>query len=65
MGPFPKVFQLLSSGYVPDIFSFTLGRPALQPARLLIGLAVTAAIIYFILRERRNQQEHGWRKSRT
>lgn len=59
VGPFPKVFQLLSSGYVPDIFSFTLGGQPFNLLALLIGLAVTAAIIYFNLRERRNQQEHG------
>ena len=29
VGPFPKVFQLLSSGFVPDIFNGTLiGSPS-------------------------------------
>ena len=59
VGPFPKVFQLLSSGYVPDIFNFTIGGQPFNLLALLIGLAVTAVIIYFNLRERRNQQEHG------
>ena len=30
VGPFPRAFQLLSSGYVPDIFQFTLGEQPLM-----------------------------------
>ena len=59
VGPFPKVFQLLSSGYVPDPFNFTLGGAPFNLLALLIGIAVTAIIAYFNFRERRNQQEHG------
>jgi putative multiple sugar transport system permease protein len=59
VGPFPKAFQLLSSGYVPDPFNFTLGGAPFNLLALLIGAAVTAAIIYFNFRERRNQQQHG------
>ena len=54
VGPFPKEFQLLSSGYVPDIFGGSLNILA-----LLIGVLVTAVIIYFNYRERLNQQAHG------
>ncbi|MBK1868658.1 multiple monosaccharide ABC transporter permease [Aestuariivirga sp. YIM B02566] len=54
VGPFPKEFQLLSSGYVPDIFGGSINILA-----LLIGALVTAIIIYFNYRERLNQQEHG------
>ncbi|WP_421692673.1 multiple monosaccharide ABC transporter permease [Aestuariivirga sp.] len=59
VGPFPKVFQLLSSGYVPDPFNFTLGGTPFNLLALLTGIAVTAAIVYFNIRTRRNQQEHG------
>ncbi len=54
VGPFPKEFQLLSSGFVPD---FTSGK--FNWLAIVIGSAVTAAIIYFNARERREQQEHG------
>ena len=59
VGPFPKAFQLLSSGYVPDIFNFTLGGAPFNLLALLIGIVVTGLIIYFNVRARRNQQKHG------
>ncbi len=54
VGPFPREFQLLSSGFVPDFTSSTFNWLA-----IVIGGAVTAAIIFFNFKERRNQQEHG------
>ncbi len=59
VGPFPKSFQLLSSGYVPDIFSMTLFGGPFNLLAMLIGAGVTALIIYFNIQERRNQQVHG------
>jgi putative multiple sugar transport system permease protein len=59
VGPFPKVFQLLSSGYVPDIFNFTLGGAPFNLLALIIGIVVTGLIIYFNVRARQNQQRHG------
>jgi putative multiple sugar transport system permease protein len=59
VGPFPKEFQLLSSGYVPDIFSFSYDGKAFNLLALIIGIAVTAVVIWRNFTERRNQQEHG------
>jgi len=59
VGPFPKEFQLLSSGFVPDIFGGTLFGQPFNVLAMLIGVLVTGLIIYFNLRERRSQQEHG------
>ena len=59
VGPFPKVFQLLSSGYVPDIFNFTLNGAPFNLLALIIGIVVTGLIIYFNYRTRLNQQKHG------
>jgi putative multiple sugar transport system permease protein len=59
VGPFPKTFQLLSSGYVPDIFNVTAFGGPFNLLAMLIGIVVTALIIYFNLKERRNQQAHG------
>jgi putative multiple sugar transport system permease protein len=59
VGPFPKSFQLLSSGFVPDIFGITLFGGPFNLLALLIGGIVTALIIYFNLKERREQQAHG------
>src|SRR5437773_220226 len=54
VGPFPREFQLLSSGYIPDPLGGSFNIVA-----MLIGAIVTAVIIYFNYRERLNQQEHG------
>ncbi len=54
VGPFPKEFQLLSSGFVPDFTSSAFNWLA-----IVVGSAVTVAIIFFNFKERRNQLEHG------
>lgn len=54
VGPFPKEFQLLSSGFVPDFTSSTFNWLA-----IVVGSAVTVAIIFFNFKERSNQLEHG------
>jgi putative multiple sugar transport system permease protein len=59
VGPFPREFQLLSSGYVPDIFNVTLLGGPFNVLAVLLGGAVTALIIYFNIKERRDQQAHG------
>jgi putative multiple sugar transport system permease protein len=59
VGPFPRQFQLLSSGYVPDIFGIPMFGSPFNLLALLIGAAVTALIIYFNFKERREQQAHG------
>jgi putative multiple sugar transport system permease protein len=59
VGPFPKSFQLLSSGFVPDIFSIEMFGGPFNMLAMLIGIAVTGLIIYFNLKERRNEQAHG------
>ena len=59
VGPFPKSFQLLSSGFVPDIFDITLFGGPFNMLAMLIGIIVTALLIYFNLKERRNEQAHG------
>ena len=59
VGPFPKNFQLLSSGYVPDIFNIPMFGSPFNLLALVIGALVTALIIYFNFKERRDQQAHG------
>ncbi len=69
VGPFPKEFQLLSSGFLPNPFPIitlveadpTTNTPAvaLQTLSLLVGIVVTALVIYFNFRDRQNQSKHG------
>jgi putative multiple sugar transport system permease protein len=59
VGPFPKDFQLLSSGYVPDFMAFDLFGKPFNLLAMLIGLVVTGLVLWSNLRERRNQIAHG------
>jgi putative multiple sugar transport system permease protein len=59
VGPFPKNFQLLASGFVPDIFTVQMFGGPFNLLALMIGAIVTALIIYFNLKERQDQQAHG------
>jgi putative multiple sugar transport system permease protein len=55
VGPFPATFQKLSSGFIPDVF----GGETFNYTSLFLGVATAAAIVYFSLRGRANQQLHG------
>ncbi|GAB2175065.1 multiple monosaccharide ABC transporter permease [Dongia sp. agr-C8] len=65
-GPFPTGFQLLANGFIPSYtddaikaFSVSLGLPAtFSWFSMIVGVLVTAALIYFKIRERVNQQKH-------
>ncbi|HET9206285.1 MAG TPA: multiple monosaccharide ABC transporter permease [Burkholderiaceae bacterium] len=55
VGPFPPGFQLLSSGFIPDIFN----GETLRITSLVIGVAVAAAMVVAELRQRARQLAHG------
>ena len=55
IGPFPKEFQLLSSGFIPD----PLGGESLRVLSLLIGCVVAFLIFYMNWRERANHIKYG------
>jgi putative multiple sugar transport system permease protein len=57
VGPFPVPFQRMSSGFLPDLVSGPFG--AFNLTSFVIGVAVTALVIYFNVKERRGQQAHG------
>lgn len=55
VGPFPREFQLLSSGFIPDPF----GGEGLRITSLLLGGIVAVAFFYMNLRERANKLQYG------
>ena len=59
VGPFPKEFQLLSSGYVPDFMDFQLGGQPFNLLAMIIGLVVTLLIVRSNFKERSAQMQHG------
>jgi putative multiple sugar transport system permease protein len=62
VGPFPKEFQLLSSGFIPDIFGGLPnpagGRP-LNAVAILLGLATAGILIWLGYRARQHQHRNG------
>lgn len=55
VGPFPAAFQLLSSGFVPDV----LEGESMRTTSLLAGIVVAATLVAAKLRERSNQTRHA------
>ncbi|KAA9010612.1 multiple monosaccharide ABC transporter permease [Histidinibacterium aquaticum] len=55
VGPFAREFQLLSTGFVPDIFG--IGRP--NGTALAVGVIAVILIFYFGLRTRAQNRKYG------
>lgn len=55
VGPFPPTFQLIASGFVPDIFN----GEALNVFSLVAGVAVAGLLFYLAVRARRQEQKRG------
>lgn len=61
LGPFPTEFQLLSAGFIPDIFGpISPGGQALHTTTLVIGVLLVAAMLYVNLRTRASREKHGY-----
>jgi putative multiple sugar transport system permease protein len=75
VGPFPTEFQLLSAGFIPDIFGpITLVAPMLNASgnpmpntgvvlhttTMVIAVLIVAAMLYFALKSRRARESHGY-----
>jgi putative multiple sugar transport system permease protein len=55
VGPFPRTFQLLSTGFIPDIFS--TGKYNLTA--ILLGASAVATLLFFAMRSRRKSVKFG------
>ena len=55
VGPFPPEFQLLSTGFIPDVFS----GETLRVTSLIAGLAMAAVLLVAKVRGRANRVKHG------
>ena len=55
VGPFPRQFQLISSGFIPDIF----GAEGLNLFSLLIGVVVALGLLAMAVRTRHHQHKAG------
>jgi len=55
VGPFPRGFQNISSGFIPDFFH----NEGLHITTLLIGVLLSVLLIFLDARGRKNQQKYG------
>jgi putative multiple sugar transport system permease protein len=55
VGPFPKTFQLLSTGFIPDILG--IGRP--NGTALIAGVIAASLIVWMGLRARAHNRRYG------
>jgi len=56
VGPFPRGFQNISSGFIPDFFN----GDGLHITTILIGVILSIILIVLDLRGRKNQQKYGF-----
>ncbi|MGB5559245.1 MAG: multiple monosaccharide ABC transporter permease [Paracoccaceae bacterium] len=55
VGPFPKSFQALSTGFIPDVFG--IGRP--NGTALAVGVIAAGAIVWMGMRKRARNKAYG------
>jgi putative multiple sugar transport system permease protein len=56
VGPFPRGFQNISSGFIPDFFQYE----GFHVTTMLIGVILSVLLIWLDLRARKNQQKYGF-----
>ena len=56
VGPFPRGFQNISSGFIPDFFQ----NEGLHITTILIGVILSVLLIWLDYRGRKNQQKYGF-----
>ncbi|MFO7682503.1 MAG: multiple monosaccharide ABC transporter permease [Chloroflexota bacterium] len=56
IGPFPTSFQRLSSGFLPDVF----GGDSLHITSIVIGVIISALVVYLDYRSRKNKVKYGF-----
>ena len=56
VGPFPRGFQNISSGFIPDFFQYE----GFHVTTMLIGVILSVLLIWLDVRARKNQQKYGF-----
>jgi putative multiple sugar transport system permease protein len=60
VGPFPRGFQNISSGFIPDFFNGSLNDNPFHITTILIGVILSVLLIWLDVRNRKNQQKYGF-----
>ncbi len=65
VGPFPREFQNISSGFIPDIFNGQINGQPFHITTILIGVILSVVLIVMDWRTRKNQQKYGFEVTPT
>jgi putative multiple sugar transport system permease protein len=60
IGPFPRGFQNISSGFIPDFFNGQLNGKPFHITTIVIGVILSIVLIFMDYRARKNQQKYGF-----
>ena len=60
IGPFPRGFQNISSGFIPDFFNGQLNGKPFHITTIVIGVILSVVLIFMDYRARKNQQKYGF-----
>jgi putative multiple sugar transport system permease protein len=60
VGPFPRGFQNISSGFIPDFFHGSIADKPFHITTILIGVILSVLLVWLDVRTRRNQQKYGF-----
>jgi putative multiple sugar transport system permease protein len=60
VGPFPRGFQNISSGFIPDIFNGSLNGKPFHITTIVISVLLSVLLIWLDFRTRKNQQKYGF-----
>ncbi|MBI5954785.1 MAG: sugar ABC transporter permease [Chloroflexi bacterium] len=60
VGPFPRGFQNISSGFIPDLFQGSLNDKPFHITTIIIGVLLSILLIWLDARTRGNQKKYGF-----
>lgn len=67
LGPFPKTYQIISSGFVPDFLGKMMGRPegSLHITTIVVGIICSIFYVLFELKARQNKKKYNFKVMTT
>jgi putative multiple sugar transport system permease protein len=59
IGPFPKDFQLISTGFVPDFIDLSGIMPGIHSTSIILSILMPLALLLMAWRRRKTNENHG------
>jgi len=59
IGPFPKDFQLISTGFVPDFVDMSAMMPGIHSTSIILSILMPLVLLVMAWRRRKSNENHG------